>query len=246
MLLRRVMLSAMLCLLATLPALAADEVVLTPRPGVTESVFLTIVPGATRNVILFTGGQGGYRNAGNNFVLRIQGQLTQAGFNIAAPEVPSDFPGGMSFNFRIGPDHAIDIAAIIDLMKQRADLPVWLVSTSNGTLSAASIAARIGPPRVAGIVLTSSVWQRLPGFVKLDQIQVPTLLIHNRDDGCRESPYDKAEAGLAALAHAPARELITVSGGISRSDACQAMSPHGYLGIETQVVPPMVAWIKSH
>jgi hypothetical protein len=24
------------------------------------------------------------------------------------------------------------------------------------------------------------------------------------------------------------------------------MSPHGYLGIEDQVVPPIVAWIRTH
>ena len=94
--------------------------------------------------------------------------------------------------------------------------------------------------------LTSTVWQRLMGFTDLGQIHVPTLVIHNYDDACRESPYAKTEVGMQALANTPAHELISVAGGISRSEPCQAMSPHGYLGIEDQAVRPMVAWIKSH
>jgi hypothetical protein len=41
-------------------------------------------------------------------------------------------------------------------------------------------------------------------------------------------------------------EVLAVSGGSLRSGPCDAMSPHGYLGIEDQVIRPMVAWIKSH
>jgi hypothetical protein len=37
-----------------------------------------------------------------------------------------------------------------------------------------------------------------------------------------------------------------VSGGNSRSAACEAQSPHGYYGIEDQVVPLIGAWIKAH
>ena len=244
----RRLLSAALLLLAVSarPVMAAEEVDLFPRPGVSEPVTLLMAPGAVRNVVLFTGGAGGSGGMASNFVIRIAAQLQAAGFNVAMPEVPSDSSGGMSNAFRAGAEHAADIAAVIDLLRSRAHLPVWLISTSNGTLSAANVAIRLGPEKVAGLVLTSTVWQRMAAFDDLSLVRVPTLVVHNRDDGCRESPPAMAEGGVALLTHAPVKELIMTSGGISRSNPCQAMSPHGYLGVENQAVVPMIAWIKSH
>jgi hypothetical protein len=75
---------------------------------------------------------------------------------------------------------------------------------------------------------------------------VPTLLVHNRNDGCGESPFDYAALGLNRLSAAHAKALIAVSGGKVRSGPCDALSPHGYFGIEDQVVPLIAAWIKAH
>ena len=55
-----------------------------------------------------------------------------------------------------------------------------------------------------------------------------------------------AAPGLDRLTAAPAKALIAVSGGTLRSAPCDALSPHGYYGIEGQVVPPIAAWIKAH
>jgi hypothetical protein len=80
--------------------------------------------------------------------------------------------------------------------------------------------------------------------VPLEKITVPVLIVHNRDDACQESPFAGAENAMR-LVTAP-HELVAVSGGASRSSACQAMSPHGYLGIEQQVIAPMLAFIMKH
>lgn len=237
---------AMLLLFGTGPVRAYEEVAVSARPGVAQKVFLWMTKGATRNLVLFTGGGGGFGGMDKNFVLRIAGALSASGFNLAAPERPSDQSGGMSPAFRISAEHAADIAAVIDALQARDQHPVWLVATSNGTVSAARVAARLGPQRVAGLVLTSSVWPRLRALVDLSEISVPTLVIHNRDDECGGSPYLGAESGMAALSGAPIRALITVSGGRRHSGPCQALSRHGFLGIEDQVVGPMQSWIMAH
>lgn len=82
--------------------------------------------------------------------------------------------------------------------------------------------------------------------VPLGQISVPVLVVHNRDDGCRVSPYGETASSMALMRQAPTKELLTVSGGSLRGDPCEAMSQHGYLGIEDQVVPPIIAWIEAH
>jgi dienelactone hydrolase len=223
-----------------------EQVVLQTRAGVSETVFYSAAAKPTRSVILFTGGAGVVAGGRNNFLLRVADRFVGQGISVAIPEVPSDHPSGMTDGFRASAENADDIGRVIELLRQRADVPVWLIGTSRGTISAASIAARIGPPRVAGLVLTSTVWKGLRAVTSPDDIRVPTLVVHNRDDGCSESPFAATEDGMAALRRAPIKGLLTVSGGISRSVPCQALSPHGYYGIEDQVTTPMIAWIKTH
>ena len=64
--------------------------------------------------------------------------------------------------------------------------------------------------------------------------------------GC--SPFGSAAAGLGRLSAAPTKQLVVVSGGMlkPRSDPCEALSQHGYYGIEDQVVAAIAAWIKAH
>jgi hypothetical protein len=110
------------------------------------------------------------------------------------------------------------------------------------SVSAASAAAQL-PQQVSGVVLTSSVWSGT--MSALGQIAVPALIVHNRDDGCSSSPFTGAEAAVAQLTRAPAKELLAVSSGSLRGNPCEALSPHGYYQVEDKVVPSVIAWIKS-
>lgn len=226
-------------------AMAEERVELSARPGVIQPVFFTAVSAPVASVILFPGGIGVVGSVRQNFLLRVAGRFAAQGINVAVADAPSDQLSGMRPPFRKSDEHATDIAAIVAFVKSRASVPVWLVGTSRGSISAANGAARIGPQRVAGAVLTSSVWERMLDM-PLEDIAVPVLVVHNRDDGCRESPFDDTAGAMARLRHAPVKELIAVSGGYLRGNPCEALSPHGYYGIEDEVVPPVIAWIKAH
>lgn len=227
-------------------AIAAQAVEVPTRPGVTQEIFVTTAAHPAATVLLFPGGSGLVRPGNSNFLIRVVPDFAALGLNVAMVNAPSDQPNGMPDTFRMSAEHATDIAAVIAVMRQRAAVPVWLVGTSRGTISAASLAARLGPSRVAGLVLTSTVWGSSIPEVPLETIRVPTLIVHNRNDGCRVSSFGGAAPGLARLTAAPVKDLIAVSGGMSRSAPCEALSPHGYYGIENEVVPPIVAWIKAH
>ena len=160
------------------------------------------------------------------------------------------FPGGSGAvsavrrNFLI---RAADDFAALGVTVAIADAPsVWLVGTSNGAISAANLGVRLGPSQIAGVVLTSSVWIDGMGATHFQTQRVPTLIVHNRDDGCPTSPFDQAAPALASLHNAPAMELIAVSGSASLSGPCERMSPHGYWGLEKQVVQRIADWIKTH
>jgi len=90
------------------------------------------------------------------------------------------------------------------------------------------------------------VWLAAFPQLPLEQLRLPTLIVHNRNDGCSVSPFSMAAPGLQRFSSAPVKDLMVVSGGNSRSAPCDALSPHGYYGLEDQVVPPIAAWIKAH
>jgi pimeloyl-ACP methyl ester carboxylesterase len=154
--------------------------------------------------------------------------------------------------FRTGAEHATDVRALIAALRTEAPVPVWLVGTSMGSVSAASAAARLGEGGPDGVVLTSSVMgpSREMGEslhdVALDRIRVPVLMVHHRDDACRASRYADTSWAMRRLSAAPRKELLTFSGGDApQSDACEPLAPHGYFGIEDRVVDAIAAWITA-
>jgi pimeloyl-ACP methyl ester carboxylesterase len=243
------------------PGAAADEEVRTvsTRPGVTESFLLVRPPGApTASVILLAGGDGvvalkptGPTRLQGNFLVRTRGRFAAEGLLVAVLDAPSDHSS--LWNFRTTKDHAADLKAAIAALREIAPVPVWLVGTSMGTLSAANAAARLREGGPDGIVLTSSVSEnsRMSGEsvrrVALGDIRVPVLIVHHRHDACRSSPYAWASDMPRALKKAPVREVLTFDGGSPPiSDPCEAKSAHGYLGLESEVVRAIAAWIRAH
>jgi len=237
---------AMLAVFAAHRAAAEDRMSLpSSRPGITVAIWFQAAASPVASVVLFAGGNGAIDGLSGNFLIRVRGSFAAQAINVAAIDRPSDRAIADRL-YRAGTDAATDLAAVIAFLKQKAPVPVWLVGTSNGSISAANGAARLGPAQVSGLVLTSSVWQGGMQQVPLASIAVPTLVVHNRDDSCRVSPPGAAEPALASMTRAPVKELVLVSGGSLQGDPCEARSPHGYFGIENQVVPVIIQWIKAH
>jgi len=248
--------------LAPSAARGANEEVRTvaARPGVTESFLLLRPEGApVASVIIFAGGDGnlaltpaGPRQLQGNFLVRTRQRWVREGFLVAILDTPSDHKQGM-WNFRTTKEHAADVKQAIAAMRELAKVPVWLVGTSMGTLSAANAAARITEGGPDGIVLTSSVTGTSKVSYEtvlhggLEDIRVPTLVVHHKDDTCQASPYSGAESIMKALKRAPVKELMVFEGGSPPISApCEARAAHGYLGIEPQVVSAIGAWIRAH
>jgi pimeloyl-ACP methyl ester carboxylesterase len=240
---------------------AAEEFRTIPgRPGVTQALLLLRPAGApVASVILFAGGDGdlaltaaGIGQLQGNFLLRTRMRWVREGFLVAILDRPSDRKGGL-WNFRTTSEHAADVKVAIAAVREIAPVPVWLVGTSMGSLSAANAAARLAEGGPHGVVLTSSATETSKASYEttrhagLGDIRVPTLVVHHREDACRASPYSGAEAILRALKQAPVKELLAFDGGSPPiSPPCEAKAPHGYLGIEANVVEAIGAWIRAH
>ena len=244
-----------LALLASSGTPAAEEIViLSTRGSVTQSYLLTSPPaGKARAVaVLFAGGAGRVdleREAARalldrgNFLVRSRRLFPGNGVVAAVMDAPSDQPQGMDDAFRLSGAHAEDVARVVaDLRSRFAGLPVFLVGTSRGAVSAASAAKTLGP-RVDGVVLTATVFlpsRRQPGLNGFDFSSIPTplLFVHHVDDGCEYSPH------YAAKRLADRYPLISVSGGPPpQSKPCEAMSAHGFLGREAETVAAIAKWM---
>ncbi|HZS82284.1 MAG TPA: alpha/beta hydrolase [Stellaceae bacterium] len=241
------------------PAASAEERIELPtRPGVTQPFYLTKPKGQPRaSLILFPGGFGTLEHYGpadlrrGNFLVRSRDLFVARGFTVAVMDVPSD-ERSLSDGFRLGAAHRSDIAAVIAYLRQAANAPVWLVGTSRGTLSAAN-AATLPAGGADGVVLTSTLLRRAgkrgDGTIfdaDPSRITIPVLIVHNREDACPACPFELAADLLQRLARAPRKDLIAVAGGDPPiSPPCRALSRHGYLGIEDQVVAAISDWITA-
>jgi dienelactone hydrolase len=240
---------------------AAPRVVDIPtRPGVTQRfVYLLPASGAPKaSLILFAGGHGGlqvkdggsYGWGGNNFLVRTRQQFADAGFAVAVIDAPSDkqSPPYLGGN-RQKPEHRADVLAVIAWLKQQSPAPVWLAGTSRGTQSAAYVATEATPAQGGpdGLVLTSTILLdpggRAVPQMPLETLAIPVLVLHHESDGCKACPYSDIPAMMEKLAKTPKAELISVSGGQSRGDPCEALAYHGYNGIEADVVAKISRWV---
>lgn len=228
------------------------------RPGVTQRMVVLAPDKPKAAVVLFAGGHGGlqitptgsFKWGARNFLVRTEELFASNGLMVAVIDAPSDrqdppYLGG----FRQKPEHVADIRAVIAWLKKQADIPVWLVGTSRGTQSVAFIATQLSPTDGGpdGVVLSSTILtdtgSRPVPEMPLERIQVPTLVVHHKWDGCEHCKYGDLPKLMDKLTAVPRKELLTFEGGNSRGDSCGAMAYHGFNGIERKVVEKIAEWI---
>lgn len=236
-------------------------VTLKTRGEVAQSFLLTPADGPPKAaVVLFPGGDGKVNLARiqnvnwkrGNFLVRTRHLFAARGLLAATVDAPSDRQGddGMEGGFRSSAEHAADVAAVIRHLKTVADVPVWLVGTSRGTESAASVGIKI-QEKIAGIVLTSTMTMNNKKgenvlAMALDRIVVPALVVAHTGDGCAWTPAHNTDRLARSLANARRKQALFFEGGDApQSGPCDALSEHGFFGIERQVVDAIAAFITA-
>ena len=160
-------------------------------------------------------------------------------------DAPSDRWTDFPVFFRSGPRYAEDIRGLSrEIGRQFGDIPLAIVGTSEGSISAYYAARALDRPDVK-VIFTSSLFNDAPGSPGLasadfDAIKGPILWVHHVDDPCPWTPYRQAKR-LAEKTRSP---LISVrSGNRGKGAACQAFTQHGYVGVEKETVLAMKAWL---
>jgi hypothetical protein len=230
------------------------------RPEVTVRVAVLAPLGPPSGVLLlFPGGSGarqfgedaGGLRLGTSFLVRSAPLFAARGFLVAIVDAPSDQSGGMSDVFRTSPEHAADVARVLAMLRARTPAPPFLIGTNRGTLSVAFLGYTLSESQVAGIALTASVTATsgLAPFnlslaqLPLPRITRPVLLVHHRNDRCWTSAYDDVLQVRVRLTRSQKIDFVEVMGGDPpQAGACEALSAHGFLGKEADVVAVITDW----
>jgi len=234
------------------PSWAADRLIsVNTRPDVTISYWWMPKDGATATVVLFSGGAGGigYREGTpkSGFLIRSRDEFAKAGFNVALMGNPSDMPK-LNPVFRQSSEHFADVRAVIQDIRAHSNTPVWLIGTSQGTISSAAAGIDLGPV-VQGVVLTATLsGQQFGGSVSdlaLNKLAVPVLVHQHAKDSCKLTPPYLAERLISKLTASPVKKYMEVDGGQNPTGpACEAFHYHGYIEMESEAVAQISAWIK--
>jgi pimeloyl-ACP methyl ester carboxylesterase len=185
----------------------------------------------------------------DNFVVRSRALWTDNGVAVV---IPDTIDRANLRGQRSSPRYAEIVDRLIAFASDQSQVPVFLLGTSQGSIAAMNGAAHAKPGTLAGVVLTESI-SRMGGSHETvfdaypEEVHVPALIVANRDDRCTVAPPGDARRIAAAITASPSVEVFTVAGGVvATKRPCGSLSPHGYYGIESEVVNDIVRWMHQH
>ncbi|REG60069.1 hypothetical protein B0G80_2852 [Paraburkholderia sp. BL6669N2] len=244
--------------LASSAAAPSGELVTVPsRDGVTESLYVETL-GATPAwvVVLFAGDDGALHLTADgpttllgNFLIRTAPYWVRQGDAAVLIDTPSDYPNGIDDGFRLGKDALRDVQAAVKALRQRfPSSRIALVGTSRGTTLVGNLLER-NPDLADAFVLTSPVSIARNGRAGVsgldaDGTKVRVLVVSNRHDACPAAMFYGAER-LADRNHFDLIAVESTDGGGDRVTDCGGHSPHGFLGIENEVLGDINGWLTA-
>lgn len=205
--------------------------------------------------------QGCPRALRGNSLIRAIPDFLKGGAVTALLDAPAEWRGqhGLS-TFRIEPAHAEALGVAVKALRETYRVPVWLVGTSRGAISAANGAARLaGEAAPDGVILTSPVSQGARGnlpFVSQDvfqlplaRISIPLFVLGHAGDTCVRSPPGNVTrvANTASASPRKGAQIMTGGPGTNLTDlqACEGRSPHGFDGQEAEMAGLLLEFARG-
>jgi hypothetical protein len=217
------------------------------------------VPPGRASVVLMTGGDGLLSldatgtiiNSTGNFLIRSANLFLRHGLNVMMADAAPAHPNGLNNGIRLSATHAAELQGFINAALNRWGKPVWVVGTSNGSVS--TVTAGGFQPALSGltgVVMTSPVTvlplANQPTFnLYASRITLPALVVWHRDDHCTFSPPDGSATLFSLIPSTHKADRSFAHGHSVATDPCGAFSEHGYAGIEEEVVEKIAEFIRG-
>jgi dienelactone hydrolase len=258
---RTTFLALVLASVTTLAHAQTEKVVNIPSRGANIRALLSVPANPIGSIVLLAGGHGvlaispdgkiGW-GSGNQLV-RTRAAYARAGYATIVPDAASDMgtPQAPKNGYRFSAPHGQDIGAVVAYMRA-IKTPVALVGTSRGAVSAGIMLANTsGAARPDMVVLTAPMLMTYgdqPSFQKSmannpARAQLPFLVVGHRKDGCKYT--QPASIEQFRKWHGGKVDVILLDGPEGKGDPCEAYGPHGFAGIDGEVVSTVTGWIKG-
>lgn len=163
-------------------------------------------------------------------------------------DAPSDRLGkdGIQDAFwRSGPEHKVDLQAVLEEISKHFTGPLVIYGHSNGAISLANVAS-LNLANVK-IYVFSSPGHDKPGTSILQDVSygAPVLLFQNSKDTCDSANSSYTERFLKTL-KADSKKLVWIEGGNDPiSGACGPFTYHSFFGHEKQTIDLMATEIRQ-
>jgi hypothetical protein len=239
------------------PVERGDLVTLPTRAGVTQGVFIASQsPHPAWVVVLFGGAEGALRLGANgadalkgNFLIRSAQYWVEHGAAAVLVDTPSDKAQGVDNDFRLSNESFTDTQAVVAALRQRfPGSRIALVGTSAGTASVGNVLQR-KPALADAYVLTSPIAVARRGNTGISRLDADgakyrVLVVSNQNDAC-PAALSSAARDLANRDHFDLVLVDSTQGSGDRDARCGGRSPHGFLGIEKQVLDDIEGWLNG-
>jgi hypothetical protein len=250
----------------TTPALAQSETVveISSRGQQVRALF-SMPANPVGSVILLAGGHGKLDISADgkiawgrgNQLVRTRALYAKAGFATLVPDIAPDHKtrGGVVAGYRVSPAHAQDLGAMVQHLRA-IKAPVVMIGTSRGSISTGNALVRLkGAPRPDAAVVTSAFLAADPKDFSVrksagddpKRLDLPMLVVEHKQDGC-PATAPSTVAPFKAWYEQGGRKLDVIwmeGGDPPTGDPCEAFSPHGFVGLDQQVVTAVTGWIKT-
>lgn len=184
-----------------------------------------------------------------NFLVRARRHLVTPEIAVATLDCPSDEFTACKDVYRSSERHVSDVLAQIDALKTivGSQVKIALIGTSYGTVSsellAGKLAGRIDAAiHTAAFIKPASNGQAAPlAEIDLGSYKLRQLLVHHRDDPCALTPFEPVARLRERI------PLLEVQGSSNpRGNACDALTQHGFVGREQQVMKGIANWLLQN
>jgi len=247
------------------PTVQVEEI--TTRGGAAQRLLL-VLPEAPRAIVLLVPRDHRYLTitpdgavqgeAAAGFLVRSRLLLAARGLAVALPTATA-YQRNVAYlddEVRVHGNPLADLAAVAARLRQRLKVPVWLLAEHDSAEFAAGAVLAAGRGRdFDGLVIAGGLLSGKGGLANAEasKIGIPTLLVQHKDDACAGAGYGDAQTLFDALAQAPRKDLLGVSGGRDRDSrrpgqpgaGCSPFARHGFNGIETLVVGGIADWLEK-
>lgn len=201
-------------------------------------------------VLLYPGGGGQLHIRGDGQIrsrhtfVRSVDQWAQYQIDAVLVDTPYDLGDLKRGDMRGQKDHLQRVEETLAFYRSRTKLPIWIFGHSMGTSTASNFVNR--SPQIASLLSGIIVAGTVRTATLNDDVTLPVLAIHHRDDACAGTPIASSRNIIKGRREHLVSHLEIIEGGVSEGNVCESFAYHGFNQTEDELIKRAAQFILSH